>query len=273
MNLQIKKFNMNQIHDDEVIVLIGKRNTGKSYLTKDLLFYHKNLPAGTVICPTEGANRFYSDIVPPILIHEEYNQSIINNFIKRQKNLKKKMINEDPTIDNRAFLILDDCLFDNSWTKDKHIREIFMNGRHWGILFVLAMQFALGIPPNLRSNIDYVFILRENIVSNRKRLYEHYAGMFPTFEMFCSTMDQCTENYECLVIHNSAKSNKLEDQVYWYKAGCHDNFKICSNEVWQYSNQNYTEDDCQENENESTINAYLQSKRKGPNLHIKKIND
>ena len=81
---------MNQIHDDEVIVLIGKRNTGKSFLTKDLLFYHKNLPAGTVICPTEGANRFYSDIVPPILIHEEYNASIINNFIKRQKNLKKK---------------------------------------------------------------------------------------------------------------------------------------------------------------------------------------
>ena len=62
------------------------------------------------------------------------------------------------------------------------------------------MQFALGIPPNLRTNIDYVFILRENIVSNRKRIYEHYAGMFPSFEMFCQIMDQCTENYECLVI-------------------------------------------------------------------------
>lgn len=274
MNLQLKKFNMNQIKDDEVIVLIGKRNTGKSYMTKDLLYYHRNLPAGTVICPTESANRFYSDIVPPILIHEEYSPAIINNFIKRQKNLKKKMLNEDKNIDNRAFLILDDCLYDNGWTKDKHIREIFMNGRHWGIMFILAMQFALGIPPNLRSNIDYVFILRENIVSNRKRLYEHYAGMFPTFEMFCSTMDQCTENYECLVIHNSAKSNKLEDQVYWYKASPHDDFKICSNEVWEYSKQNYVDNDGEnENSNDSAINAYMQSKRKGPNLHIKKVND
>ena len=79
------------------------------------------------------------------------------------------------------------------------------------------MQYALGIPPNLRTNIDYVFILRENFVSKRKRLYEHYAGMFPNFEMFCQVMDQCTENYECLVINNNAKSNKLEDQIFWYK--------------------------------------------------------
>ena len=28
-----------------------------------------------------------------------------------------------------------------------------------------------------------------------------------TFEMFCQVMDQYTENYECLVINNNAKSN------------------------------------------------------------------
>ena len=113
--------------------------------------------------------------------------------------------------------VLDDCLYDN-WTKDKNVRSLFMNGRHFKILFMITMQYALGIPPNLRTNIDYIFILRENYVSNRKRLYEHYAGMFPNFEMFCQVMDQCTENYECLVIHNNAKSNKLTDQVFWYKA-------------------------------------------------------
>ena len=67
MNLQLKKFDMSSIQDDSVVVLIGKRNTGKSYLTKDLLYYHQDVPVGTVISPTEQANRFYSDIVPPIL--------------------------------------------------------------------------------------------------------------------------------------------------------------------------------------------------------------
>ena len=36
-------------------------------------------------------------------------------------------------------------------------------------------------------------------------------------------MDQCTENYECLVVCNNAKSNKLEDQIFWYKASAMDN--------------------------------------------------
>ena len=116
-----------------------------------------------------------------------------------------------------------------------------MNGRHYKIMFIITMQYALGVPPNLRTNIDYVFILRENYVSNRKRLYEHYAGMFPTFEMFCQVMDQCTENYECLVINNNAKSNKLSDQVFWYKADARPDFKIGGDAFWKYSTENYTE--------------------------------
>jgi hypothetical protein len=54
-----------------------------------------------------------------------------------------------------------------------------------------------------------VFILREPNISNRKRLYEQYAGIFPSFEIFCQVMDQCTENFECLVIDNTAQSNRI----------------------------------------------------------------
>ena len=92
-----------------------------------------------------------------------------------------------------------------------------MNGRHYKLLFLLTSNMLNWVHPNLRTNIDYVFILKENYVSNRKRLYEHYAGML-NFDMFCQVMDQCRKNYECLVINNNAKSNKLEDQVFWYKA-------------------------------------------------------
>ena len=126
------------------------------------------------------------------------------------------------------------------------MRYVFMNGRHYKLLFLLSMLYALGIPPNLRTNIDYVFILRENYVSNRKRLYEHYSGMFPTFEMFCQVMDQCTENYECLVINNNAKSNKLSDQVFWYKAEARPDFKIGADAYWSYSKMNYSNENIKE---------------------------
>ena len=237
MEIQLKRFNIEEIKDDKVVVLIGKRDTGKSFLCKDIMSHHTNIPAGQVISGTEAANEFYSKMVPKLFIYEEYEPGIIERLLKRQRMMLdrcKESVNTDP----RAFLILDDCLYDNSWTKDKNVRSLFMNGRHFKILFLITMQYALGIPPNLRTNIDYVFILRENYVSNRKRLYEHYAGMFPNFEMFCQVMDQCTENYECLVIHNNAKSNKLTDQVFWYKADNHDDYRLCSHDHWEYSASN-----------------------------------
>ncbi len=239
--IQLRKFDISQIKDDKVVVLIGKRDTGKSYLCKDILYYHSDIPVGQVISGTEAANQFYGSLVPKLFIHEEFNSEIVDNMLKRQKMMVEKK-NNGENVDPRAFLILDDCLYDNKWTKDKCMRSVFMNGRHWKLLFLLTMQYALGVPPNLRTNIDFVFILRENYVSNRKRLYEHYAGMFPTFEMFCQVMDQCTENYECLVINNNAKSNKLTDQVFWYKADAHPPFKIGGPQFWKYSNDNYSDE-------------------------------
>ena len=240
MEIQLSRFNINDISDDKVVVLIGKRETGKSFLCKDILHRHCSIPVGQVISGTEAANEFYSKMVPKLFIHEEYQPPIIQNILKRQRLMIDKW-KVNPSTDPRAFLVLDDCLYDNSWTKDKNVRSLFMNGRHFKILFIITMQYALGIPPNLRTNIDYIFILRENYVSNRKRLYEHYAGMFPNFEMFCQVMDQCTENFECLVIHNNAKSNKLTDQVFWYKAEAHDNVKLGSQQFWDYSDSNTSE--------------------------------
>ena len=69
MEIELRKFDINDINDDKVVVLIGKRETGKSFLVKDLLYYHQDIPVGTVISGTEGANAFYSSIMPSIFIH------------------------------------------------------------------------------------------------------------------------------------------------------------------------------------------------------------
>jgi hypothetical protein len=273
MNLQLKKFDMSTIGDDKVVVLIGKRETGKSFLTKDLLYYHQDIPVGTVVSATEGANQFYSRIVPPIFIHNEYKEETIVKILKRQQKVVEQMNKEiadsgSSNIDARTFLILDDCLYDNSWTKSKYIRSFFMNGRHYKTLFVITMQYALGIPPNLRTNIDYVFILRENIFCNRKRVYDCYAGMFPSFDFFCQVMDQCTENYECLVIHNNAKSNKLEDQVFWYKATPHPDFRMGADIFWKY-NQSHSS---QENES-FDMDQYNGCKKNRTTINVVKRED
>lgn len=276
MSLELRKFDMKNISfkPDEskgpVIVLIGRRDTGKSFLVRDLLYYQQSIPIGTVISGTEEGNGFYSNHVPKLFIHNEYNTGIIENVLKRQRQVLKQIKKEQEsrrrsTIDPRTFLILDDCLYDSSWSKDKMMRLLFMNGRHWKIMLVITMQYPLGIPPNLRTNIDYVFILREPYLTNRKRIYDNYAGMFPTFESFCQVMDQCTENYECLVINNNAKSNKLQDQIFWYKADAHGSFRLGSKEFWEIS-RNLPSDD----EEEQYDPSKSRKRSNGPRINVKK---
>ena len=274
MNLELKKFDMKKItfkpneNQGPVIVLIGRRDTGKSFLVRDLLYYHQDIPIGTVISGTEAGNGFYGKMVPKLFIHDEYNSAIIENILKRQKMVVRQLKKETEaygrsTIDPRTFVILDDCLYDNTWARDKLMRLLFMNGRHWKLMLVITMQYPLGVPPNLRTNIDYTFILREPYIANRKRIYENFAGMFPTFESFCQVMDQCTENYECLVVSNNAKSNKLEDQIFWYKASGHGDFKLGSKEFWEMSKDIGSDD---EDENPFDPKAG----RKGPSINVKK---
>jgi hypothetical protein len=275
--LSLNKFDMKNIsfRPDEnkgpVVVLIGRRDTGKSFLVRDLLYHHKNIPIGTVISGTEAGNGFYSKHVPKLFIHDEYNTSIIENILKRQKIVMKGIKKDEeahkrPTrIDPRAFVILDDCLYDGSWTKDKLMRLLFMNGRHWKVMLIITMQYPLGIPPNLRTNIDYVFILREPYINNRKRIWENYAGMFPTFESFTQVMDQCTENFECLVIDNNAKSNKIQEQIFWYKAQNHEDFKLGSKEYWDLSKDMDSDDD-----DTISYDPTTNRKTRGPQINVKK---
>lgn len=275
MSLELKKFDMRKIRfsatdsNGPVVVLIGRRDTGKSFLVRDLLYYHQKIPIGTVISGTEAGNGFYSKHVPKLFIHDEYGSVIIENILKRQKAVikqisKEKAVYKKSSItDPRTFCILDDCLYDSSWTKDKMMRLLFMNGRHWKIMLVITMQYPLGIPPNLRTNIDYVFILREPYIANRKRIWENYAGMFPNLESFTQVMDQCTENYECLVIDNNSKSNKLQDQIFWYKAEAHTDFKLGSREFWEAS-KNLDSDD------EEPYDPNAGRNNKGPRISVKK---
>jgi len=252
-----------------VIVLIGRRDTGKSFLVRDMLYHHQDIPIGTVISGTEAGNGFYGKLVPKLFIHDEYNTAIIENILKRQKIVIKQIKKEKQaygrsSIDPRAFVILDDCLYDNTWSRDKLMRLLFMNGRHWKIMLVITMQYPLGVPPNLRTNIDYTFILREPYINNRKRIYENFAGMFATFESFCQVMDQCTENYECLVISNNSKSNRLEDQIFWYKATSHNDFKLGAKEFWEMSKGLGSDDE------EEQYDANAARKKKGPLINVKK---
>ena len=271
VNFNIKRFDMKRIPQDAVVIFIGRRRTGKSTLVRDLLFHHQDMPLGTVISGTEESNSFYGKMIPPLFIHGEFNPIILANFVKRQKLIMAKIQKDQQMqvksrVDPRSFMILDDCMYDDSWTHDKNIRYLFMNGRWLKAFFLITMQYPLGIQPALRTNVDFVFILREPYLNNRKRIFDNYASAFPSFEFFCQIMDQCTQNFECLVIDNTSQSAKLEDCIFWYKADVHSDFRIGAPEFWQHSASYYQA-------KEDEMNPYdpnAAKRLKGPAINVHK---
>ena len=241
MNINIKKFDPTTIDPCRICVFIGRRGTGKSILVTDILYHMRKIPMGVVMSGTEESNEHYKEYIPDSFIYGQYEPDVIEKIITHQQSVIKKCKTpeEKENTNNSVFMLLDDCMFDNKWTRDKNMRCIFMNGRHYRIFFMLTLQYCMDLPPSLRGQIDYVFILRENIIQNREKLYKHFFGIFPTFDAFNEVLTQCTENYECLVLNNRSTSNKIEDVVFWYKAKVGRKFKMGSPSLWEHHKRNY----------------------------------
>lgn len=242
-SINIKYWDPSKIRSGAVVLIIGRRGSGKSTVAQDVLSYHRNLKRGVCVSATERANPFWNKHIPQCFIHNEYNDKITADLFDMQKRCKEKLGYAEP-----AFAIFDDLLFDKTFVRSKLTRQIAMNGRHFNIFTIITCQFITDVSPDIRSNIDYVIVLRDNIKVNRERVYLFFAGMFPTFGEFDQTMMSCTQNNECLVIDQTALSYKIEDCVFFYKATPDLRYRVGAPCYWEYSAAHKTDDDRDDHE-------------------------
>ena len=242
-NINIKSIGVGKYHGFELDgnhrFLLGDCTvTHNTTLIKSLLYSKRDIfPVALAISGTEDSNGAYKEIIPSTFVYNKYEKDTIVNFIKRQKIASKHL--ENPW----AVILLDDCTDDPKIFRDPLQNSLYKNGRHWKMLYILSLQYCMDVRPSIRSNVDGTFILRESNLKNRKSLWENYAGIIPDFAMFCSILDQITDDYTALYIHSATTSNKLEDCLFWYKAKpIPTGFKFGCPEYWQFHEDRYNKD-------------------------------
>ena len=242
----IKEFKLDDIVDHASICMIAKRGSGKSWVCRAIIQHLSNIPGGIIIAPTDEMNCFYGKFYPDLFIHYKYKSEIIERMLYRQNAVirkEKEKAKQGKKIDSRALLVMDDCLSSKgSWMKDEPIMKMFFDGRHYKVTYILTMQFPLGISPELRGNFDYIFLLAEDFFSNQKRIYEHYAGMFPNLETFRQVFTQVTNDYGCMVIVNRGSRDTFLDKVFWYKAPDSMKKDMGCKQFRKYHSNNYDDD-------------------------------
>lgn len=219
---QILEFRLDKMVNDPSIVMIAKRGSGKSFITRDIIYHYRHIPGGVVIAPTDRMNSFYKFFFPDLYIHYDIKETILKKILVRQSMMiekEREKKKQGKKVDPSGILIMDDCLArKKSWAKDENITEILMNGRHYRLTYILTMQTPLGITPDLRLNFDYVFLLKEDSTINKKKLWDNYASMFPTIAAFEKVFGKCTEDYRSMVIDNRKPSDNIQEKVFWFKA-------------------------------------------------------
>lgn len=95
--------------------------------------------------------------------------------------------------------------------KNNTIVDLFLNARNYGTTLIVSCHYALGIPPDVRVQFDYIITAHDDNHSNIQRLYEHYYGFYPTLKMFNEVLN-CLEQYEFLVLQLRYKKNRVSVQ-------------------------------------------------------------
>ena len=237
MEFILKPFPFDQIGNENpsylkhnAFIIVGESFQANQHLIKDLLEYHKDIPAGIVITSSEK-KPFYEEMIPSCFIHTIFSKKITENIQKRQSKLFSKR-NEDPEIDRRMFVIFD-CFEDHNWQKDKKIRWMLELGRTFSIVSIFIFPKPIRIIPQFYACFDFLFLLKEHLIPNEDS-YKNYCQMISK-DVYEELMNQL-DLHEYLVLHLYTRNDDL-DSIFYYKGVQKPPFKLFSEEVWQMNDQ------------------------------------
>jgi len=181
--MSLETLSLDEIKHDASVFIIGGNKSGRTTLIHRILTHHSDITRGTYL--------------------NEYSDDALRILYKQQDSLRY-------SIERRAYLILDNCMEDNTWPQNRLIRNAFSFNRSMGLLFMQSTDIAKAraIPPVLKAELDWICLLNEPDMTKRRHLFDRFIDGLCSFEQFCVWMDSYTVNYGSLIIDSIANSIK-----------------------------------------------------------------
>lgn len=208
---QIKELNLDNVVSNPKILIIGKRQCGKSLLCNTLMNHFDNSNKKIVVY---GINYFdFENYTNPecqliILEHNTFEKILLEHLLKR---------NESPTYN--TVLCLDDCIHNNRLFEDHALVEMLYNGRHLGITIIITSQSASFVSSKFVSEFDYIFAFHDDNSCEKEKLYIRYFNKLKPFALFNSVFDDVTKNdYTALVVDRKTLLTEIVDNFFYFKA-------------------------------------------------------
>lgn len=200
------------LKEHRAVCLIGRRGSGKSIAILDIMHQlHARFDFGMAMTVTAPTAASFKQYMPPCCVFNEFEIDRIQALIDEQESLMQQNKYRN------VFLILDDVGFDQKSLNSRTMRCLLMNGRHYRITLIAAVQECYAFRPEMRSQLDVIVCLKDNAIKNKKKLHDSFFGMLE-FPQFVQAFDAFTTGHGALVVDQTVQSNVISESIFHYAA-------------------------------------------------------
>jgi len=270
-NTPLEYFDLRFIDADPTIVIIANMNhedQARTLIKSTLshLYETKKIDECIIISPAK--NSVYVNI--SCKVYDD--TKIITKILETQRHrIETNCINM-----KHVAVVLDNCLESNWKDNSEAIQELCMNSNSYRITLIIRMMYPHDIPPDVRYQFDYTFMAHN---CNMKSLYNYYAQVFPSYNLFNQTISQINEDSEMLTIVGTHKI--YLDKAYYYKNTPNEEIMIPVIELLNSSQQDtetyspkpikFKSDDDTDTDSDSDIISSIYSEKQNNNKTTKII--
>jgi hypothetical protein len=239
------------------ILLVGKRFSGKS-TTSVAIAKMYDAPRWAAWCGTKDTQDYWADkfgspatVFGPDDKGKEALLRIIQyqeRMVRLYKHHLKKPFPKELTIG----MVFDDVTSKRQFRKGEILEDLFSNGLHYKSIIIISCQYIKQLPPAVRTNTDYLFMLH-NAKKVVRLLWEEYVENPDEFGMFLALLrtvtsqvdNQGKDMYNSLVYNNCVKTNRLDEmfQVYRHVEGFKASDITLGDPEWRKYNQAHYKDE------------------------------
>ena len=214
----IREFDYGDIPKYSTITIIASRRSGKSVLTRDILYHElikKRKIKNIVIVSPTTMNGDYSFLADKYKF-TEFNEHFLNAILDNQESL----IREDPDGDHDLVMILDDIVKSTSQKTRDILSRLYTLSRHYRLYVILVSQsLKHETTPVIKMNSDLVVIFKTKNMNNKQEIMEHWLGFSSKEDRDkgIRVIDEIAQGYRSMIINNTVHSNDIQDIVSYHE--------------------------------------------------------
>ena len=192
-------FVMSKSHDRGIWLVVGEDS---KKVVADILFHKRRYPG--ILLSSDP--KIIKDLtgLPDVYIYEGWNPDVMDRILAFQKKCAHARKRRE------CFIVLDNLEVD-AVLGTQAMRDIFFNGRQYGIMLIIATGHVVDFPLYIRANIDYVFVGPMPDDQREKLWKAFFKSFFESFDAFRSVID-----VDFLVVDNTVHSAAEKDCVFRY---------------------------------------------------------